>query len=427
MTYGLIGNPLGHSFSEEIHAMIGGYDYKCREVAPADLERFMAEKDFCAINVTIPYKEAVIPFLSNISAQAKAIGAVNTVVNRGGALYGYNTDYTGLAALLEKTGVSLAGKKVLILGTGGTSRTASALAGDLHAGAVYRVSRSKKEGALSYEEAYARHADAEVILNTTPAGMYPDLGACPLDLDRFSRLSGVVDVIYNPLRSRLVLAAEARGIPASGGLFMLIAQAVAASGLFFDRTLPTSLSDRLYRTLLGRKENIVLIGMPSCGKTTVGERLAQKTNRPFFDTDREIEKSTGATPAELIKTKGIEAFRALERKTVAALAPISGAVIATGGGTLLSEENRMALRQNGRFFFLDRPLSCLTPTGDRPLSSSLEALTRLYEERRPLYLAAAQEVIPASGGIDDCIAVIESRIGRLRDESDANEKMRLNP
>lgn len=411
MTYGLIGNPLGHSFSKEIHAMIGGYEYECREVAPADLERFMTEKDFCAINVTIPYKEAVIPFLSNISAQAEAIGAVNTVVNRGGALYGYNTDYAGLAALLEKTCLSLAGKKVLILGTGGTSRTAAALAGDLRAGAIYRVSRSKKEGALSYEEAYAHHADAEVILNTTPAGMYPNLDACPLDLDRFSRLSGVVDVIYNPLRSRLVLAAEARGIPASGGLFMLIAQAVAAAGLFFDRTPPASLADRLYRTLLGEKENIVLIGMPSCGKTTVGERLAQKTNRPFFDTDREIEKSTGATPAEIIKTKGIEAFRALERKIVATLAPISGAVIATGGGTLLSEENRAALRQNGRFFFLDRPLSRLTPTGDRPLSSSFEALARLYEERRPLYLAVAQEIIPASGSIDDCVAAIECKIG----------------
>ena len=294
MICGLIGYPLGHSYSPQIHRALADYDYRLWPLKPEELEPFFARRDFAGINVTIPYKERVIPYLDQLSDTARAIGAVNTVVNRDGKLYGDNTDLAGILALIRRMGLVLSGKKVLILGTGGTSKTARAAASQLGAAEVYRVSRSGRDGAVTYRQAEEEHRDAACIINTTPCGMYPDLGGCPVELDGFPCLEGVVDVIYNPLRSELVLGARQRGIPAEGGLYMLAAQAAYASALFRGCEATEGDIELAYRTVLHRMENIVLIGMPSSGKTTVGRLLAQRTGKEFVDTDALVEQANRA-------------------------------------------------------------------------------------------------------------------------------------
>ena len=285
MNCGLIGYPLGHSYSPQIHRALADYDYHLWSLKPEELEAFLVKRDFAGINVTIPYKERVIPYLDQLSDTARAIDAVNTVVNRDGKLYGDNTDLAGMLALIRRMGLVLSGKKVLILGTGGTSKTARAAASQLGAAEVCRVSRGGREDAITYRQAAEEHGDAACIINTTPCGMYPDLGGCPVELDGFPRLEGVVDVIYNPLRSELVLSARQRGIPAEGGLYMLAAQAAYASALFRGCEATAGDIELAYRTVLRQMENIVLIGMPSSGKTTVGRLLAQRTGKEFVDTD----------------------------------------------------------------------------------------------------------------------------------------------
>ena len=276
MTCGLIGRRLGHSYSPQIHRALADYDYKLWELEPEELETFFRHQDFTGVNVTIPYKQAVIPLLDEFSETARAIGAVNTVVRRGGKLYGDNTDFAGMAALIHRIMLSLEGKKVLILGTGGTSKTAVAVARSLGAAEVYRLSRSGREGALTYEDAARLHADADVLINTTPGGMYPAVEGCPVALDAFPNLSGVVDAVYNPLRTNLVLQARSRGIPAEGGLYMLAAQAAYASALFRGCETSQRDIDLAYQTVRREMENIVLIGMPSSGKSTVGRALAER-------------------------------------------------------------------------------------------------------------------------------------------------------
>ena len=408
--YGCLGERLPHSFSKEIHEKIGAYPYELLEVAPGDLDAFLIRRDFTGINVTIPYKEKVIPYLSEISDRARRIGAVNTVVNRDGKLYGDNTDYAGLRALAQKTGIDFSGKKVLVLGTGGTSKTALAVARDGGAADVFRVSRTRRENAVSYEEAYRAHADAQIIINTTPCGMFPELFASPVELNRFPRLCGVLDAVYNPLRTELVLQALSMGIPAAGGLYMLVAQATAAAEIFTASSLPDDLTDRIFRELTREKENIVLIGMPSCGKTSVGKRFAQRKNLRWMDTDDEIYRRTGRSPAQIIETFGEERFRQIETETLRQLAAQGGAVISTGGGTVLRNENVQALRHNGRIFWLNRRYELLTPTPDRPLSDSPEKLRRLAEVRRPFYEAAADEIIDANGSVEACADEIEARL-----------------
>lgn len=409
MNYGCIGEHLPHSFSKEIHGEIGAYAYELKELAPEELPAFMTARDFLGINVTIPYKQAVIPFLDHLDDTARAIGAVNTVVNRGGELWGYNTDLYGLASLLRRTGLELAGRKVLILGTGGTSRTAAYAARSLGAAAILRVSRSAKDGAVTYEEALRDHADAQIILNTTPCGMYPRPDAQPLPLQPFRRLQGLADVIYNPLRTRLVLEARALGLPAEGGLYMLVAQAVRASELFLDSAYPEGLTEEIFRRVLRRKRNIVLIGMPGSGKTAVGHALAERTGFPFFDTDRLIVEKAGKQIPDIFRDSGEPAFRDLESEVIRDLAPRGGVIISTGGGAVLRPENVAALRQNGRLFWLDRDPDSLVPTGDRPLADTAEKMKRLYLERQPVYRAAADETVPVAGTPDQVAEIIESR------------------
>ena len=411
MKYGLIGEHLGHSYSREIHAQVADYDYELCEVAPEELDSFLRKAEFRAINVTIPYKHSVIPYLSYISPQAESIGAVNTVVNRDGKLWGYNTDFAGMEALIARMGLSLRGKKVLILGTGGTSKTARAVCESAGAREILKVSRRASGEAVSYEQAVIGHGDAEILINTTPVGMYPRCGEAPIDLAHFPRLEGVVDAVYNPLRTRLVQAGQERGVPAEGGLYMLAGQGVCASAIFLGKEFDPALTEGVYRAILGRKQNIVLIGMPSCGKTTVGRLLAERCGRRLIDTDEKIVGRLGEPIADFMARNGEATFRDVEQEVVAGVADESGCVIATGGGAVLRQENLRLLRQNGLLVFLDRPLEKLMPTADRPLSASREALERRYRERYGLYVAAADLVVDASGAIEDEVETIRKEMG----------------
>ncbi len=390
MKYGCIGEHLGHSFSKEIHNALAPYEYEICEVERNHLDIFMEKHDFLAINVTIPYKEMVIPHLYYVSDTAKEIGAVNTIVNRDGKLYGYNTDHFGMSALIKRMGLELSGKKVAVLGSGGTSKTACAVAKDMGASEIIKVSRSAKEGACTYEELYRDHENTEIIINTTPCGMFPHPYEMPIDLDRLPCVKGVVDAVYNPLRTLLVSEAKKRGICAEGGLFMLVAQAVRASEIFIDTKYSEKDTEKVYKKVLSEKENIVLCGMPGSGKSTVGALLAKELGRPFIDTDSLIIEQTGTEISDIFANQGEKVFRDIEEEIIREkVLPISGAVIATGGGAILRENNVRALKQNGKLFFLDRPLMDLMPTDDRPLASTAEAIKKRYDERYELYKAVS--------------------------------------
>ena len=395
MRYGLIGEHLRHSYSCEIHAQIADYEYELHEVEPSKLGEFMTRREFEAINVTIPYKQDVIPYLDGISDTARSIGAVNTVVNRNGRLYGDNTDFAGMLALAKHAGVDMKGKKVLILGTGGASKTGYALAEHMGAASVYCVSRSGKDGSITYEQAVSEHGDAQVIINATPVGMFPKQDGRPIDISHFPRLEGVLDAIYNPLRTNLVLDAQERGIAAEGGLYMLSAQAVHASAVFLDKAPDESLVEKAFRSVRNDKRSIVLIGMPSCGKTTVGGILAEKCGRELDDTDEYIVKRIGMPISDFFARHGEAEFRRIEKETIAELAATGGRIIATGGGAVLDPENVRALKQNGVLVFLDRSPEKLIATDDRPLASRRDALERLYAERYEIYRAAAEVRIDA--------------------------------
>lgn len=391
--YGCIGKKLTHSFSKEIHAKLADYDYRLIELSEEELNSFFEKKEFEAINVTIPYKETVIPYLDDISEIARKIGAVNTIVNKDGMLFGYNTDYYGMKALIDKIGLSFQDKKVLILGTGGTSKTAQVLAKDLGASEVLVVSRSKREGVITYEEAKKLHSDAEIMINTTPSGMYPDCDSKPIELSLFSRLEGVVDAVYNPLSTNLVLEAIQRGLKAEGGLYMLVMQAVAAVEYFLDVQIPKEKANRVFAEIVASKENIVLTGMPGSGKSTVGT-LLNLDGFTFIDTDKEIEKRCGRTIKELIEAKGEGYFRNLETEVIREISSKGSQIIATGGGAVLREENVTCLKRNGKVFFLDAEIRRLRATADRPLSDTDEKLKQLYSERIGIYRSCADVTVP---------------------------------
>lgn len=432
MEYGLIGEHLPHSFSKIIHGMIGDYNYILNEIEPDNLDSFMKAKDFKAINVTIPYKQAVIPYLDEISPEAKAIGAVNTIVNRDGRLYGYNTDIAGITALTRRTGIDLTGKKVLILGTGGTSKTAAYMASTLGASRISFVSRSRGDAEstpdivkndttviisrITYDEALNDYKDTDVIINTTPVGMYPGNDKAPIDLSAFEKLSGLVDVIYNPLRTRLVQEALERDIPATGGLYMLVSQAVVAARYFGvlegDESLIEAETERIYSMLAAQRENIVLIGMPGSGKSTIGKKLARTFKRKLIDTDALITKRlNGVTISDYIVNNGEKAFRDIESEAVAEASSNTGVIIATGGGAILREDNVRALGQNGKLIFLDRPLDTIQPTEDRPLSDNYEKLKALKDVRQPIYEAAADIIIDNSDTADAAVKKILDSLG----------------
>lgn len=407
MEYGLIGEKLPHSFSKEIHRQFGNYEYCLCEIAKQNLTEFMEKRQFRGINVTIPYKQAVIPYLDFTDQNAERIGAVNTVVHREGKLYGYNTDYDGLKGLILKNNICLTDRKVLILGTGGTSNTAFYVAGDLNASQILKVSRTKQKEAITYEDALVNHTDADVIINTTPVGMFPDSRQTPLEIKHFSKLSAVVDVIYHPLRSRLVLEADEMGIPSVGGMYMLVLQGASAAEHFLSDKICSERIDSAFQTILNQKQNIVLIGMPSSGKTTAGQKLARKLNRRLFDTDSLIEEKTGQTIPEFFLSHSEEEFRAVETEVIKEISSVTGSIIATGGGSVLKKENVQSLKQNGKLYFLNRPLNMLTPTNDRPLSQNADDIKKRFQERYEIYKHAADAEIISDGTVWDTVSQIE--------------------
>lgn len=416
MEYGLIGASLSHSFSKPIHESLCGYSYELRPLpTQADFDAFLRARDFKAVNVTIPYKQAVMPYCDKLDARAAAVGAVNTLVNRGGALYGYNTDYAGFLYLAARTNVCFAGKHVMILGTGGTQHTVRAVVTDAGAASVTLVSRTPQAareispvGAADGKTAGTpavrsiSYADVplctqtQILINTTPAGMYPnnDTAALSLSSGILPRLEAVLDAVYNPLRTRLVLDAQARGLRAAGGLAMLVAQAKYAAEIFTGSALPESEIARILCEMTQQRTNLILIGMPGSGKSCVGRQAAALLHRPFLDLDAELVARAGKSIADIFAQEGEEAFRLLETQLCMILGRETGRVISTGGGTILRDENVRALRQNGVLLALDRPLEALQTGGGRPLSANAAAVAALYKARAPLYRAAAQRIVP---------------------------------
>lgn len=404
MQYGCIGEKLKHSFSKEIHNMLADYDYCLKEIPLNAFDDFMQKKEFCAINVTIPYKQAVIPYLDYVDEYAKNIGAVNTVVNKNGKLFGYNTDFFGLKSLILNSKINVSNKTVAVLGNGGTSKTAKAVLKDLGAKEVLTVSRNPVKDCIGYDTLYSDYKNVSVIVNTTPLGMYPNSDTLPVNVKAFFELEGVVDVVYNPLRTELVSQALSCGIKACGGLYMLVAQAVKASEYFTGRKHNDgAVIEDVYKKLFRKKENIVLIGMPSCGKSTIGKIVAKRLGKKFEDTDLLIEKETGKSVKRIFEDSGENYFRKIECDVIEKISKQTESVIATGGGAVLNKRNIESLKRNGKIFFIDRPLECLIATEDRPLSKDKSAIERLYNERYAIYSSSCDKHIKSEGSIEDAV------------------------
>lgn len=399
MRFGLLGRKLGHSYSPQIHNLLGGYPYELFEREPEDVADFLKNGDFDGINVTIPYKKTVIPCLDEIDPLALRLGAVNTIVRRNGKLKGYNSDYFGFRSMVQRTGIAVAGKKALVLGSGGASVTAQAVLEDLGAEVVV-ISRS---GENNYGNLH-RHADAALLVNTTPVGMYPNTGEAPVDVSVFPALEVVLDVVYNPARTQLLLDCEKLGIPAFNGLWMLVAQAKQSAQWFLDTPLPDSLVADIHGRLRSQMENIVLIGMAGCGKSTIGRLLAKETGKTFRDADAEIEKLAGRTIPEIFARDGEAEFRRLETAVLSELGKQSGLVIATGGGCVTRVENHPLLHQNGRILWIRRDPGKL-PTAGRPLSQKTDPAV-LYEQRKPLYAAFADAAVENEGTLGEVLTAI---------------------
>ena len=383
--YGLLGRKLGHSWSVPIHAALGNGAYRLLELEPDGLAPFLHRKDIGGLNVTIPYKRDVMPLCDEIDPAAEAIGSVNTIVRcADGKLVGYNTDIDGFLYMACRAGISLSGKKVVILGSG----------------EVVVVSRF---GPDNYDN-LSRHADAEILVNATPVGMYPGNGQSPVDLSVFPVCQGVLDVIYNPRRTALLLQAEARSIPCSDGLPMLVAQAVAAEERFFNRSIPAGENERILVQLRREMTNLILIGMPGSGKTTVGEALSRLTGREAVDLDQMIETTAGCSIPEIFQREGESGFRARERAAAGGAGKRTGVILLTGGGIIKTAENYAALHQNGRIYQLVRDLSLL-PTEGRPLSQGAD-LAAMWRERAPLYARFRDVEIDNSGTVEDTAAAI---------------------
>ncbi len=411
---GLLGEKLGHSYSPRIHAMLGDYAYELYERSPGETEVFLRHGEFDGLNVTIPYKKTAAVLCTRLSPIARRLGSVNTIAVRtqedgSRVLCGDNTDYAGFLGLVRQSMVNPGGRRCLILGSGGASVTVKAVLEDLGAKEVTVISRS---GADNYGN-LERHADAEILVNTTPVGMYPDNGSSPVDLSLFPKLRAVYDIVYNPARTALMLQAEERGIPVFGGLYMLVAQAEASSRVFtaedplnppFDPMRSAAVITKIYQKLLDSQQNLVIIGMPGCGKTTVAKELSAKTGRPVFDSDEEIERRTGKIIPELFAEGGEELFRRIETEVLADLGKKSGIILATGGGCVTRQENYPLLHQNGRIIWIQRDVPLLAKEG-RPISMSQD-INQIYVDRKPLYERFADFTAVNDGTPEACAALI---------------------
>ena len=400
MLCGLLGRTLSYSFSPKIHGLLGDYPYVLFEKEPEDLADFLQNGKFTGLNVTIPYKEAVIPYLQELSPVAERLGAVNTIVRRAdGTLIGHNTDYFGFCTMVSKSGVQVAGKKALVLGSGGASNTAVAALEELGAQVVV-ISRSGENNYQNLE----LHSDASLIVNATPVGMYPNVDATPISLDHFPHLEGVLDLNYNPSRTRILLDAEERGLIAKNGRWMLVAQAKESSEWFSGAAIPDSKIEEIHKVLSSQMENIILIGMPGCGKSTIAKLLSQELNRPVVDADEEISRAAGCSIPEIFANGGEEAFRQLETQVLRELGKESGKIIATGGGCVTREENYPLLHRNGKIIWLTRALGKL-PSEGRPLSQ-ITKMETMYETRKPMYQRFADHIISNDGTVQEAVAAI---------------------
>lgn len=402
---GLLGEKLGHSYSPQIHSMLADYEYKLFEKSPEELEDFLKSGEFDGLNVTIPYKKSVMPYCAELSPTAAQIGSVNTIVRRSdGSLYGDNTDAFGFENLIVHNGIEVKGKKALVLGTGGASVTAQAVLKNLGAREVVVISR---KGEDNYEN-IAKHADAEIIANTTPVGMYPNNGKAAVDLTQFPKLSGVLDVVYNPARTALLLQAEKLCIPCAGGLYMLVSQAKRSCELFTGKSIPDSEIDRIERVLSHQMQNIVIIGMPGSGKTAVSTMLAERLGRKIFDTDTIVSEKAGVTIPEIFAAQGEAGFRKLETEATAEVGKLSGNIISTGGGVVTVADNYELLHQNGVIVWIERDTNKLARDG-RPISLSSD-LNELYAARLPLYERFADIKADNNGDINDTVNAIMEMI-----------------
>ncbi len=406
MQYGLLGEHLPHSHSPKIHGMLGNRGYGLIEKSRDEVAAFMKAREFLGINVTIPYKEAVMPLCDVLDGAAIEIGAINTVVKCGNSLFGTNTDYSGFIFMCNYAGIDFSGKNVLILGSGGTSKTVRVAAQHLGAADVKTVSRT---GEINYENVYEVAYDANIVVNTTPLGMYPNVSGKAIELSRFKHLTGAVDVVYNPLKTRFIEEAEALCVPCINGLLMLVAQAAFADTLFRGRSHSGGEIVTVYKKIKASLENVVLIGMPGCGKSTIGRLLAKKMRRRFFDVDAEIVGRAGKSIPEIFAESGEEHFRDLESTVTEELCLKGGRVIACGGGTVLREGNRLSLKQNGRIVYIKRDISTLA-RGGRPLSSGDGALERLYAERSPIYESLSDVTVEACATVGETLEAVYSAL-----------------
>ena len=397
MICGLLGEKLGHSYSPQIHSELANYEYRLFEKQPQELEDFLKNGDFAGLNVTIPYKKSVISYLSELSPVAARLGAVNTIVRRAdGTLIGHNSDYYGFRAMVTKSGLCVAGKKVLVLGSGGASNTAVSVLAELGAEVIV-ISRSGENNYTNLE----KHADAAVIVNATPVGMYPNVGVSPVKLDGFPILEGILDIVYNPARTQLLLDAQARGIVSMNGLWMLVAQAKESAEWFTGSSISEDKIPIIHQKLRRQMENVILIGMPGSGKSTVGKALAERMNMKFVDADQEIIKATGMPIADIFATGGETLFRKIEAEVLSDLGKRSGQILATGGGCVTRQENYASLHQNGTMIWLTRDISQL-PTEGRPLSQSTK-LEEMYRIRKPLYEAFSDIIVDNNGDLSSTV------------------------
>lgn len=400
MRCGLLGKKLGHSYSPQIHGRLGDYTYELFEKMPEELESFLKHGDFEGLNVTIPYKKEVLPYCDALSDCAAELGAVNTIVRRSdGTLIGHNTDYFGFRSMLKRSCLQVNNKKVLVLGSGGASATAVVVLKKLGANVVV-ISRSGENNYNNLE----KHADAAVIVNTTPVGMYPNVGVTPIDLDIFLKLEGVLDIIYNPARTQLLLDAEKKGLVVENGLWMLVAQAKESAEWFTGKVISDTKISEIHEALRRQMENIVLIGMPGCGKSTIGKLIAQKLGKKFMDADTFIEEQAGMSVPEIFETSGEEGFRNWETKILSQLGKESGLVIATGGGCVTRPENYSLLHQNGRIIWIKRKISTL-PIDGRPLSKT-NKLEEMYAVRKPKYESFSDTQVDNNGALEDTVKQI---------------------
>lgn len=388
--YKLLGKNVSHSYSQEVHNSLG-YDYKILDLSLSEFREIMEERSFVGVNITMPYKQEALKYLDYIDPAAKKLNVVNTVVHKDNKLYGYNTDYFGLKYLIKFNEIEIKDRNVVILGSGATSKTVKALCQDLGAKNITKVSQSNSNH-LTYDD-LSSVLNYQVLINTTPKEMYPNTEEKIIDLKQFNKLEAVVDVIYNPLKTNLILQAKDLNIKAVGGLEMLVGQAVESSSLFFNKKYPKDTINKVYKKLLLEKSNIVLVGMPTSGKSTIGKALAKSLNKKFIDVDKEIVKKEGRSIKEIFKEKGEVYFRTVESQVIESLSRESNLVIATGGGSVLDQKNVKRLKRNGYLIFIDRPLNLLIAADDRPLSANRINLKNLYQERYNIYKAVSDVTV----------------------------------